>query len=306
MKSFDINRFGRTLRWVLAVNYRTLMMWFAGTFTAVLMGEMLLNMINRPGDPHSMLHIYSTAGSFLIFVATLILIGSVVASINEKRKRTRFLMLPSTNVEKYLALIVYTAVVSVVGVFLAMVLGDSVRMLYYWVKEACGFIPEYYVRSKEFDNHVYYWYSSAVPQVLKNVSFYNEQFDYGMKPTMYWIMENTLTYTFVVWLFSLYTLGGTLLRKYSFVITCLVLLLCVIVFANLQDYYEWTFLEHRWIENADKKGMHCVYTEIGTVPYVLSILFTLLTVFNYWASYRIFKGFQIITNKWTNYDILKR
>jgi len=32
----------------------------------------------------------------------------------------------------------------------------------------------------------------------------------------------------------------------------------------------------------------------------------LLTCFNYWASFHVFKHFELITNKWTNYDILKR
>ena len=44
----------------------------------------------------------------------------------------------------------------------------------------------------------------------------------------------------------------------------------------------------------------------SSVAVVMLLLLTSLTVFNYWASYHIFKGFQLITNKWTNYDILKR
>jgi hypothetical protein len=39
---------------------------------------------------------------------------------------------------------------------------------------------------------------------------------------------------------------------------------------------------------------------------VLAVVLPLLAVINYWASFHIFKGFQLITNKWTNYDILKR
>ena len=53
-----------------------------------------------------------------------------------------------------------------------------------------------------------------------------------------------------------------------------------------------------WIEKA---GCYYAYSkEIGVVPYILGVLLPLLTVFNYWASYRTFKGFQVINHKWIN------
>ena len=36
MNSFSFNRFGKTLRWVMAVNFRTLLMWTIGSVVAVL------------------------------------------------------------------------------------------------------------------------------------------------------------------------------------------------------------------------------------------------------------------------------
>ena len=39
MNSFSFNRFGKTLRWVMAVNFRTLLMWTIGSVVAVFVGE---------------------------------------------------------------------------------------------------------------------------------------------------------------------------------------------------------------------------------------------------------------------------
>ena len=53
--------------------------------------------------------------------------STIVSSVNEKRKRQAFLMIPSTNIEKFLSLLVYTSVICVACVFLAFVLGDCLR-----------------------------------------------------------------------------------------------------------------------------------------------------------------------------------
>ena len=46
MKRFNINRFGKTLRWVVSVNFRKLLLWFAGSVLAVFLGEIIFNVMN--------------------------------------------------------------------------------------------------------------------------------------------------------------------------------------------------------------------------------------------------------------------
>ena len=103
-----------------------------------------------------------------------------------------------------------------------------------------------------------------------------------------------------VWAHSSYALGGSLLRKYSFVVTTLILILCVMAFAYFMHKSEMSLFPSVWRDN------HYVSHEVGPMAYVLCVLFVVSSCFNYWAAFRIFKGFQLITNKWTNYDILKR
>ena len=73
-----------------------------------------------------------------------------------------------------------------------------------------------------------------------------------------------------------------------------------ILFIWAVDRYELSFFNTQWENNV------LVSFDVGFWGYAVSVVLPLLAVFNYWMSFRIFKGFQLITNKWTNYDILKR
>ena len=143
MNSFSFNRFGKTLRWVMAVNSRTLLMWTIGSVVAVFAGE-LMTAEMRNLSAYEMVNLYGTMGAPLFVLVSLIMASTIVSSVNEKRKRQAFLMMPSTNLEKYLSLLVYTSVICVACVFLAFVLGDCLRMAWFWIK-IHSFSAEYQV-----------------------------------------------------------------------------------------------------------------------------------------------------------------
>ncbi len=309
MNSFSFNRFGKTLRWVLAVNFRTLLMWTIGASLAVFLGEMIAwNFDEFHNSPAEMLRSFSYVGVTLFSITSMVLVSSVVSTVNSKQKREAFLMLPSTNLEKYLALVLYVSVVCILCVFLAMVIGDSLRMAWFWVRDAVGYTPRFEGESisvwvpediwntgEPYSGSWVYWYYSALPYLLYNM------FPHNMDTSMwYWFMQCTVFTTFIIWVHSLYTLGGTLLRKYAFVATSIVLIVCFMIFVKVVMYFELSMFQTNW-ENGKR-----VYEEVGTIAYVLSIGLPLLSILNYWASFHIFKGFQLITNKWTNYDIFKR
>ena len=107
MNSFSFNRFGKTLRWVMAVNLRTLLMWTIGSVVAVFVGELMTAEI-RNLSAYQMVYLYGTMGSALFILVSLIMASTIVSSVNEKRKRQAFLMMPSTNLEKFLSLLVYS------------------------------------------------------------------------------------------------------------------------------------------------------------------------------------------------------
>ena len=231
---------------------------------------MILLRMSSLDSPFTMLKHYGQVGAAVFAVTSLILVSTIVSGVNEKRKREAFLMLPASNLEKFLALMTYTSVVCVLGVFLAFVLGDSLRMAWFWIS---GPYTEAKVSYIGNPTEYYYWWSSAIPKMMDNLTPH---------------------------ILSLLIIGGTLFRKYSFVISCLVFILFWVIFVKTMHYFELSMFTSTWENGRYVSG------EVGVPAYVLAVLLPLLSVFNYWASFHIFKNFQLITNKWTNYDILKR
>lgn len=295
MNTFSFNRFGKMLRWVLSVNQRRILYAVAGSVVGVFMAEMILLKMTSYDTPFRMLNQYGDVGAAVFAVASLILVSTIVSGVNEKRKREAFLMLPASNLEKFLALMTYTSVVCVLGVFLAFVLGDSLRMAWFWVS---GPYTEIETSVMGGPVETYYWWSSAIPEMMDNLTPHILEAD---SCNWFYLVMNLFVITAIaVWTHSLLIIGGTLFRKYSFVISCIIFILFWVIFVKTTHYFELSMFTSTWENGRYVDG------EIGVPAYVLAILLPLLAVFNYWASFHIFKNFQLITNKWTNYDILKR
>ena len=295
MNTFSFNRFGKTLRWVLSVNQRRILYAIAGSVVGVFMAEMILLRMGDIYSPLTMLHYYGQIGAALFALVSLILVSTIVSGVNEKRKREAFLMLPASNLEKFLALMTYTSVVCVLGVFLAFVLGDSLRMAWLWVSG-----PYTEIETSVMGNPVetYYWWSSAIPKMMDNLTPHILEAD--SCNWFYLVMYIVVIAAIAVWTHSLLIIGGTLFRKYSFVISCMVFILFWVILVKTTHYFELPMFTSTWENGRYVSG------EVGIPAYFLAVLLPLLAVFNYWASFHIFKNFQLITNKWTNYDILKR
>ena len=296
MNTFSFNRFGKMLRWVLSVNQRRILYAMAGSIVGVFMAEMILLRMSSLDSPFRMLNQYGDVGAAVFAVASLILVSTIVSGVNEKRKREAFLMLPASNLEKFLALMTYTSVVCVLGVFLAFVLGDSLRMGWFWVS---GPYTEIETSVMGEPVETYYWWSSAIPKMMDNLTPHILEAD--SCNWFYLVMNLFVIAAIAVWTHSLLIIGGTLLRKYSFVASMLVFILFVWLLSwTIHHFGLYLFWSDVW-----KDGHHYV-SEVGVLAYVLAVVLPLLSIFNYWASFHIFKNFQLITNKWTNYDIFKR
>ena len=298
MNSFSFNRFGKTLRWVMAVNFRTLLMWTIGSVVAVFVGELMTAEIGKY-SAYEMVDLYGTMGSALFILVSLIMASTIVSSVNEKRKRQAFLMMPSTNLEKFLSLLVYTSVICVACVLLAFVLGDCLRMA--WFKMQSYFV-EYQVQVSVSDPaETYHGWSSALPKLIENLTPNVLDPDSYRRSWFYNAMNIFVIFAIVVWNLSLMIICGTLLRKYAFVVASLIIILCSILLSwTIHHFGLFLFWGDVW-----KDGVH-YESEVGALAYVLAVLLPALAVFNYWASFHIFKHFELITNKWTNYDIFKR
>ena len=192
-------------------------------------------------------------------------------------------MLPATNLEKYLAVVLFVTVVGAVTLFLGFALGDTLRMV---------------VRSVFYNDE---WFS-LIPAVWHNLtpSLYPANFHYDtVEPMSYLVIHFLGVVGFFVWVHSLYMFGGTLLRKYAFVFTSLFGIALIMLLT-------WLFREMSISTSCVELIDNHYVRVVGMGDYIICVFEYVLIVFNYWASFRIFKGFQLITNKWMNYDLLKR
>ena len=301
MNGFNINRFGKTLRWVVSVNFRKLLLWFAGSVLAVFLGEVLFKVTNPYGSPLDMLRDISQFLTMILILVSLIMASSIVSSINEKRKREAFLMLPASNLEKFLSLLVYSTVICIAVAFLAIVLGDALRMFSYWAAGYQGMPYEgesYYYSVKSDEYGEVFWWSSVIPMLIKNITP-NIALSAPL-PVDFVVVQWAFIIGMILWVHSTYILGGTLLRKYSFVGTSVFVILLDTLIIRLIIASGMTMFHTQW-DNGE-----LIEYEIGVVSWIIAFVSPILSALNYWASFQIFKRFELITNKWMNYDIFKR
>ena len=281
MNSFSFNRFGKALRWVWSMNFRSLMMWTTGFSLVIFFAEMMIWYLNTGMTTENIV------GIILLFITIFFMIGvgasisSMFLEVNKKPRREAFLMLPASNLEKYLSVVLYFTVAWTVCIFLSIVVGDTLRMVFRSL-----------VSGDEWVSCIPRFVDSFMPSFL-----YRSIYDYTLS---YKVMQVVVLTAMMFWIHSFYTLGATLLRKYTFVLTSLTFIFIIALFGDVVNNSRIELFTAVW------EGDRYVSQGVGTLAYVLAVVLPLLAAINYWASFHIFKGFQLITNKWTNYDILKR
>ena len=301
MRSFSFDRFLKTFRWLVSVNWLVLL----GMSFGLTVSMFLLEIVTLLLHPEPSAYLRNVAGfmTFAILVLPLVYVSlmfTCFTNIGSKQQRTNFLMLPASNLEKFLALMVCVTFVCLIITTVSFVLADLLRMgvLAVWNQfhplQGVSFYPD-------GGNLVYsYWWSSALPDVWNNLIpkfIATDLYHYTLSHKVMCVLTALLC---AVWIHSSYALGGSLLRKYAFVVTTVILILCVMSFVYFMQTSGMSLFPSVWRDN------QYVSQEVGLMAYVLCVLFVIFSCFNYWASFQTFKHFELITNKWTNYDILKR
>ena len=304
MNSFSFNRCGKVLRWLVSVNRVNLLGLIAGfTFFIFLLQmatfifgsfEQVVPFIRRSAD----------FGSFFIPFSILIIASNAFTnftSIGSKQQRGTFLSIPASNLEKYLALIVYMVVACGLCSIVGYILGDCLRMASLWIWAHASNDPSFIACEVANFNGVdqtYYLWSSTVPSLFMKMM--PHLFTLWTYLNWYEWASFIIAVFFAVWTHSLFMLAGTLLRKYAFIVSGALWMTIMILFMWSLSHLDLTVFQTVW------DGDKYVGNAVGGMAYVLMVVLPLFTIFNYWASFHIFKGFQLITNKWFNYDILKR
>ena len=308
MNSFSINRFGQVLGWLINVNRVRLLGFTVGIMFSTFLVQLMLFVLGPSESVFEYTRACVNFGSFFIpfLIPFLVCLAfTSFTSVGNKQQRGTYLMIPATNLEKFLSLIVYVTVICGLCAIVGYILGDCLRMAWFWIGSKLTADPGAAASEVIIFNGgavTYYLWSSTVYRVFSDmtphlITVWGSGIYWGWFEWASWIVSTLIA----VWVHSFFTLGSTLLRKYTFVITSLVWIGIMLLFMGSLVHFNLSVFG-----NVKLPDGTIVTATVEPLAYVLMVVLPLLTYFNYRASFHIFKGFQLITNNWINYDILKR
>ena len=213
MRNFNLQRFGRVLR-LDFVEGRSQLLWltFAGLMIYLFFFWFAYNIGMTSVvdvDDNLVFHVCEGVGAFgsiAMFLFFLAVASSLFRKEQKKAKRTAYLTLPATNLEKFLSRWVYMLTLSVVGGFLTFFVADAIHMAWLWLTDKPVIAATTY-------------FLKAFPQTSNSV------------PHETWL--NVLfRYSVLVAAHAFFLLGGILFRKYQTVATAIVGSMLFLVFAH--------------------------------------------------------------------------
>ncbi len=273
MSNFDIKRFARVAQWTWRMNFKGVLSFAAGLSIGYLgpyIGWIYPYLKGMPADGESRL-IERIAFCVVIYLIVFIISGTwIFANMQTKAQRTTVKLLPATDLEKFLVNFLAVTLGAAVMAIVAFCIADIVRIV------VCLIFGI---------DHVAIGLPYFLQMLFTDTDFAGSSVNAGR------IFPTAVNFTalgWCLWAQSLYVFGGTLLRRYQFVITSAVHVLLFIAFAVVVSYgsgnVETTVMD---------EGLTPVFYAIGTVLAAIAVL-------NWWLSYRIFKRMQVINNKWIN------
>ena len=214
MKNFNLQRFGRVLR-LDFVEGRSQLLWqtFAGLMVylfffwfAYNIGMTSVTVDNWEWYINGVCEGVGMFGCIAMYLFFLAVASSLFRKEQRKAKRTTYLTLPATNLEKFLSRWVYMFTLSVVGGFLTFFVADAIHMAWLWLTDKPVIAATTY-------------FLKAFPQTS----------NFGPHET--WLNVLCL-YSALVSAHAFFLLGGILFRKYQTVATAIVGSMLFLVFAH--------------------------------------------------------------------------
>ena len=276
-KTFDLHRLGMVVRWSILSEWKG----FAGGIIGLGIGIALYCLISLFTIKALGENVYMVAEDLyasrvcgfmggMAFIAFYVLASCIFTNMKTKLKRENFLMLPASNLEKFVARLLLTTAGAVVEIFCSLVIGDILQFLF-----SLFITPGFH--------------TSITWAVLKEAALNL------FSPTDNWLAAIAL-YFFLLFAHSFATLGGSFYRKLPVLLTaCTSIVLCIILGIIVNQLGEAGILNF----NLNIDLCRGNTTDICFTA-TIAIVFLALSAFNYWASYKVFCRMQIICNKWLN------
>lgn len=214
----------------------------------------------------------------VVSVAMIYYASRIMKCMDNKEKRISYLLLPATKLEKFFSRALFVTVGTALMILVALL---ALELIHYLLLPLFD-LPAVYSQPMLVEVFSMRWAHASV--------------DATGEPVYSWWLMQLLVWIFCLWNHSLFILGGSFWYKHPFLKTigaCLaVTILGGILFANLA---EGGFLA-RFSDWMQEHYQDTPQTVNGLLT-IISIVFLLFTVFNWWLSYRLFTRSEVVKRK---------
>lgn len=214
----------------------------------------------------------------VVSVAMIYYASRIMKCMDNKEKRISYLLLPATKLEKFFSRALFVTVGTALMILVALL---ALELTHYLLLPLFD-LPAVYSQSMLVEVFSMRWAHASV--------------DATGEPVYSWWLMQLLVWIFCLWNHSLFILGGSFWYKHPFLKTigaCLAAtILGGILFANLA---EGGFLV-RFSDWMQEHYQDTPQTVNGLLT-IISVVFLLFTVFNWWLSYRLFTRSEVVKRK---------
>lgn len=214
----------------------------------------------------------------VVSVAMIYYASHIMKCMDNKEKRISYLLLPATKLEKFFSRALFVTVGTALMILVALL---ALELTHYLLLPLFD-LPAVYSQPMLVEVFSMRWAHASV--------------DATGEPVYSWWLMQLLVWIFCLWNHSLFILGGSFWYKHPFLKTigaCLaVTILGGILFANLA---EGGFLA-RFSDWMQEHYQDTPQTVNGLLT-IISVVFFLFTVFNWWLSYRMFTRSEVVKRK---------
>lgn len=298
---FSFSRFGAVLKCDLVEHRWRYISVFFILFAAFLVGQLVripeyVEMSHRLSiQPDQFMP--SLATDFMpfffgVFALMLVCAASDMSAVpfSSKGRSTNYLMMPATNMEKFLARVFINIVMVIVMAFVALFLADLVRMLcvpFFEVKEFYGFtVHKVFIDVFDDFSELYRMggemWGTTIDGTVRIVEF----------NPFYGVITATAVSLYLIFMHSLFLLGGCFWRKAAIVKTLFVIFVVFVAVVWIFVYFESEFLSlvNSVFVPLFETEQHAGMTLMGiAIPVLLA-----LTALNWWLSFRLFSRKQAV------------
>ena len=282
MKSFELQRFALLIKHEITEHARGYLRFTLGAFVAFFVVNFLLSyeiaLLNREMDITSIvaptLHSISGTSMLITVLLMIVSISSLYSNMNTKQERIRFLMIPATNLEKYLCRWLQ---LSVIAPLLIVATYCAADLCCWMVRGMLG---------HGLGISMTYFFDDAFRGL-----FFRREWDEALIAHYEF---NPIVCIALLALLSTYHFGGALFRRVPYIFTTLAIIACGVALtivgttlaALLLNEESMLYFLDRLAENND--------IVFAVIFYVLPLAWAILC---HWLSYRMLTRANVITHK---------